>query len=147
MNVNFRPAETFDLEFLLALRKETMNVHLKNVSGSIDEKSHLERIMYRFNDAEIVTVNNVNAGLLKSYNDEAGWVIVQIQLSSDFQGKGIGSKIVRKVLDQAAENEKNVTLSVLKGNPAKDLYHRLGFDVISKSDIEYTMLCQPKRAY
>lgn len=72
MTVSFRQAKESDLEFLLDLRKKTMNMHLKNVGNSIDDKSHLDRIMYRFGAAKIVLVNNTNAGLLKSHCDETG---------------------------------------------------------------------------
>jgi ribosomal protein S18 acetylase RimI-like enzyme len=145
MTVSFRQAKESDLEFLIDLRKKTMNMHLKNVGNSIDDKSHMDRIIYRFDAAKIVLVNNTNAGLLKSYCDEAGWVITQVQISPEYQGSGIGSKIVSKVLEQAADDDQVVTLSVLKGNPAKKLYSRLGFKVISKSDTEYTMLCKPNK--
>lgn len=145
MNVSFRQAKESDLEFLFNLRKRTMNMHLKNVGGTIDEQSHMNRIKYRFDAAKIVLVDSVNAGLLKSYCDESGWVIVQVQVSPEYQGKGIGSKIVSKVLDQAANEEHVVTLSVLIGNPAKELYSRLGFEVVSKSDKEYTMRCEPNK--
>lgn len=139
MNVNFRQAQESDLDFLIDLRKVTMNNHLKKVSGAIDDKSHIDRIMYRFDAAKIVLVDGIKAGLLKSHYDETGWVIVQVQISPKYQGKGIGSKMVNSVLEQAAIDECVVTLSVLKGNPAKELYSRLGFEVISESEAEYTM--------
>jgi len=143
MNVSFRQATESDLEFLIDLRKTTMNIHLKNVRSSIDEKSHMDRTMYRFDAAKIVLVDSVNAGLLKSYCDETGWVIVQVQVSPEYQGRGVGAKIVSSVLEQATKDEQVVTLSVLKGNPAKKLYSRLGFEVVSKSDMEYSMRCEP----
>lgn len=145
MNVNFRQAKESDLEFLIDLRKRTMDMHLKKVSGAIDDKSHMNRIMYRFDSAKIVLVDGFKAGLLKSYCDETGWVIVQVQISPEYQGRGIGSKIVGSVLEQAANDEHIVTLSVLKGNPAKELYSRLGFEVVSTSETEYTMRCKPNK--
>jgi len=139
MNVDFRQAKESDIEFLTDLRMRTMNIHLKKVGWPIDEQSHLDRILYRLDAAKIVSVENTDVGLLKSYCDELGWNIVQVQISPEYQGKGIGSKIIRSILEQAEGDGQDVTLSVLKGNPAKDLYRRLGFAAVSESDAEYTM--------
>ena len=78
-----------------------MNIHLKKVGWHIDEQSHLDRILYRFDAAKIVSVENTDVGLLKSYCNELGWNIVQVQISPEYQGKGIGSKIIRSILEQA----------------------------------------------
>jgi len=42
-------------------------------------------------------------------------------------------------LVQAQGDKQNVMLSVLRSNPAKLLYERLGFIAIAESDIDYTM--------
>jgi ribosomal protein S18 acetylase RimI-like enzyme len=139
MNVDFRQAKKSDIEFLTDLRMRTMNIHLKKVGWPLDEQSHLDRILYRFDAAKIVSVENTDVGLLKSYCDKLGWNIVQIQISPEYQGKGIGSKIIRNILEQAEGDGLDVTLSVLKGNPAKELYRKLGFVTVSESDAEYTM--------
>ena len=143
MNIDFRQAKESDIEFLTDLRMRTMNIHLKKVGWPIDEQSHLDRILYRFDAAKIVSVENTDVGLLKSYCDESGWNIVQVQISPEYQGKGIGSKIVRSILEQAEGDGRDVTLSVLKENPAKDLYRRLGFVTVSENDAGYTMCVKP----
>ena len=139
MNVDFRQAKESDIEFLSDLRIRTMNIYLKKVGWPIDKQSHLDRILYRFDAAKIVSIENTDVGLLKSYCDELGWNIVQVQISPEYQGKGIGSKIIRSILEQAEGDGQDVTLSVLRENPAKDLYKRLGFVTVSESDAEYTM--------
>jgi ribosomal protein S18 acetylase RimI-like enzyme len=146
MNIDFRPAEKSDLNFLLDLRKKTMNIHLKNSGVPTDKQTHLDRILHRFDLAKIVSINGIDLGLLKSYHDQdKGWVIVQLQISPDYQGKGIGSKIISDIIDRAASDGCDVTLEVLKENPAKILYQRLGFETISQDNHEYKMRIQPNK--
>ncbi len=110
---------------------------------STDKQSHQKRILYRFDAAKIVCYEDEPIGLLKAYCDASGWNIVQIQVSPEYQGKGIGSAIVERVLEQAANDGLNVSLHVFKENPAKKLYGRLGFITVSEGDVEYTMCCEP----
>jgi len=122
-----------------------MDNYLQNTGGAIDRQSHLGRILYRFDAARVIMLDNTMAGLLKYYRDQTCWVIVQVQLAPKHQGKGLGAKILEHVLAQATGEGKPVSLSVLKGNPAINLYRRLGFAIISESDIEYGMRFTPGR--
>lgn len=139
MNIYFRQAKNEDLDFLTSLRTRTMNTHLKKVGLPVDKESHRKRIFYRFNDARIVCGEGVPIGLLKSYRDVSGWNIVQVQILPEYQSKGIGAQIVGGVIEKAADDGQSVTLNVLKGNPAKALYKRLGFTTVAESDVDYTM--------
>ncbi len=145
MNVKYRQARDSDIKFLLNLRRNTMDEHLQKVGGCTDEQSHLNRVLYRFDAAKIVLIENSAAGLLKSYCNESGWVIVQVQVLPEYQGRGLGSKMVKGVLEQARSDDQSVSLSVLKGNPAKELYSRLGFTVVSQSEAEYKMCFYPNQ--
>jgi len=60
-------------------------------------------------------------------------VLDEIHLLPKFQGHGIGAKIIRELLDEAHTSGKTVALIVLKTNPAKGLYERLGFKIYSET--------------
>lgn len=53
--------------------------------------------------------------------------IHELVLLPAFQGKGIGSKILREVLEEAKARSVPVRLQVLKENQAQHLYRTLGF--------------------
>jgi len=57
----------------------------------------------------------------------------------DYQGRGIGTAVIEELNRQAGECGLPLTLSVLKGNPAKALYDRLGFIVTKEEDTRYWM--------
>ncbi len=132
-----------DLPFLLSLRKSTMTEHLRRAGAPLDDAQHLARINYRFDDAQIVWLGGRPAGLFKHYRDAVGWRIVQIQIDPAFQGQGLGRRLLAGVLDRADAEGAPVTLSVLKGNPARRLYEALGFTPVEETELEHEMRYEP----
>lgn len=59
------------------------------------------------------------------------------------QGRGLGTEIVRNLLAEAAAARVPVELQVLKVNPARRLYERLGFTVFAEATIHYRMRADP----
>ena len=142
--LKLRMAQKSDLDFLLELRKSTMNIHLANMGLSTDEESHLSRVQYHFEAAKIVTIEEQRIGLLKSYQDDINWHIVQIQIIPEFQNKGIGTELVLGIIQKAKHQQKNVMLSVLKSNPVKKLYDKFGFCVTAEEDNNFIMYFKHK---
>jgi ribosomal protein S18 acetylase RimI-like enzyme len=56
-----------------------------------------------------------------------------IAVLPDYVGKGVGTQLLRHVLEAAKEHYSSVVLSVRATNPAKQLYERMGFVVIGKT--------------
>ncbi len=137
--INFRLADENDKPFLIKLRNETMNPHIFNAGLTPNDSNHIERINYRFDCASIVLSDDEEIGLLKVVKEGSLWDLVQIQLVSSMQGKGIGRKIILEVLNEAFKNNVGVKLSVFKTNPAKNLYIELGFKVYLETETTYEM--------
>lgn len=56
--------------------------------------------------------------------------IVELQIVPTMQGKGIGTGVIRGLMQQAATQRSVLTLSIVPANRgAKRLYERLGFEV------------------
>jgi ribosomal protein S18 acetylase RimI-like enzyme len=53
--------------------------------------------------------------------------LVDISLLKEFRARGVGSFIIRALINEAVEAGKPLTLSVYSFNPALHLYERLGF--------------------
>ena len=60
-----------------------------------------------------------------------------------FQRQGIGSDFVATLMRRAHEHGRSVSLRVLKVNPAKALYDRLGFVVVGEDAATYEMRARP----
>lgn len=139
MHLDRRPATEADIPFLLSLRRETMEGHLAASGASITDESHLARLMHHYDCSEVLISDGNPVGLLKVRRLPYEWEIVQIQLSPHLQGRGIGRSLLESVLTDAAVAGADVKLSVLKANPAKQLYERLGFEVVGEDAHEYYM--------
>lgn len=137
--LSFRAATDADFSRLLALRKQTMDPHLTASGLSTDEDAHLRRLNYHWEDARLILRGDEEVGLLKAYREEAGWYVVQIQIAPAYQRQGLGRQALETVLLQADAENVSVSLSVLKVNPAKHLYDRLGFLVASQTENDFLM--------
>ena len=139
MQLDRRPATESDIPFLLSLRRETMDSHLAASGASTSDESHVARLMYHFDCSEVLLSDGEPVGLVKVRRLPQEWEIVQIQLISRIQGQGVGGSLLEELLAEAARHHVGVKLSVLKGNPARNLYDRLGFVLVGEDAHEYFM--------
>jgi ribosomal protein S18 acetylase RimI-like enzyme len=138
-----RPATPHDIPFLLDLRQRTMNGHLVASGAQVDDAHHVARLMHRFECAELLLRDGAPVGLLKVSRDALEWVVIQIQLVPACQGGGIGAALLAEVIEQATQAGADLTLSVLKANPARALYERLGFVIERENGFSYEMRRKP----
>jgi ribosomal protein S18 acetylase RimI-like enzyme len=137
--LTLRPAQPDDEAFLLDLRKATMTEHLRRAGEPTDEAAHRARLLHRYDAAQVICIDGVPAGLLKAHRNEDEWIVVQVQIAPALQGHGIGEQALRTILRAAAAEALPVSLQVLKGNPAKRLYNRLGFEVVGEDQTQFHM--------
>lgn len=87
------------------------------------------------------------AGRLLLAELERKFIIIDITLLPGFQNKGVGTKIISKLLEKAKEQNKVVQLSVFYSNDkAKKLYERLGFRQVGMDQMYILMewACEQK---
>ncbi len=85
-------------------------------------------------------MEDIPIGLLKVDKQHDNIDLIQIQITPNCQGKGVGRKILNDLIKEAIETEKSITLSVLKTNQAKKLYLNVGFKIVGETDNSYLML-------
>jgi ribosomal protein S18 acetylase RimI-like enzyme len=119
-----------------------MDNHLSASGMSTGDDDHLARLMYRFDCAEVLLQDGAPVGLLKVSRDSPQWKLIQIQLVPELQGQGLGADLLAQLIVEADDANVVVALSVLKANPARELYERLGFAVVGESNYEFNMLRQ-----
>jgi len=137
--LSYRRATIEDLDFLLKLRMLTMVKHLEIAEIFYTEKQHVARVKECFNDSQIILVNDKPIGLLKLATFSDRLHIRQFQITPKFQGKGIGSQVLKDVLKRAVQKQLSISLNVLLKNPVKALYLRFGFVVVGENEFEYQM--------
>ncbi|QSE96055.1 GNAT family N-acetyltransferase [Fulvivirga lutea] len=140
LNLTFRKALTSDMGYLLKLREDTMNTHLAKAGFELSAENHRKGLEYEFENAQIILLDGKQIGMLKSREYVDYFEIIQIQITPELQGKGIGKQVVQTVISKAFSLGKNVQLSVLKNNPAQRLYNNLGFKI--KDEYKHSFIMQ-----
>ena len=136
--ITLRPITEDDLEFLYEVYASTRQEELAVTGWSDDEKEKFLRMQFHaqhthyqqhFGDADfdVILSGDTPIGRLYVYRQPDEIRITDIALLPEHRGHGIGSGLVREVLEEAAAAGKPVRLHVEKNNPAKRLYYRMSF--------------------
>lgn len=123
----------------MQLRRETMDEHLRASGVLLSDKEQMARVLSRFDCVEIVMRNDERVGMLKVVPDGQTWHLQQIQVLPSFQGRGLGASLIRDVILGSQRAGASLELDVLKTNPVRRLYERLGFVVVGESEDEFAL--------
>lgn len=66
--------------------------------------------------------------------------IIDIALLPKFQKQGLGTSILKDIIEHARKIEQSITIHVESFNPAMELYKRLGFQKVSETNGVYHLL-------
>jgi ribosomal protein S18 acetylase RimI-like enzyme len=143
MTPRLRPATEADHPFLWRLHCEAMRAHVEATWGW-DEADQRRRFDAAFEPerVSIVMVRDEPVGMLRVERRPDEMVLVVVEVLPEWQGQGIGTRVVSRVVQEAGGVP--VSLHVLKGNPARALYERLGF-VIDGETATHVTMCRPVR--
>ena len=139
MDIELRNVQESDFDWLYHLRSQTMLKYINDSGDQFNLETQSGRITIEYESINIVRSDNQDIGMFKVKRDRDSWEIIQIQLLPNYQHMGIGTKLIQNLQEEASRQGIAVFLSVLKVNPAKRLYERLGFKVIQEKDKSYTM--------
>jgi len=144
--LDFKKVDDDDIDFLLKLRKLSMNEHLVNAKMKMDDEQHLERIKSHYYESQLILrdrkpIGVIQLGVVALTGTKKSLHIRQFQVLPEHQGKGIGSKVLMVLKKRALQLQLPITLNVLLKNPARGLYLRHGFQIDKKNKIEFQMRC------
>lgn len=135
-----RPARSSDVETIAELRAVVMRADLERL-GRFDE----HRVRQRFRDAfvpehtSVIEADGGFAGCVAVRPAEDGQWLEHFYLVPEHQGRGLGSSILRTLLEQV---DGPVRLNVLRGSAAQRLYERHGFIVEDQDPVDVFMVRQ-----
>jgi len=135
-----RQAGISDEAWLYALYCSTMRAHIEKTWGWVDEfqengfKTNLHPAKFK-----IVVVNgeDVGAYLVNDVSDH--YWLEMLLVAPEIQKCGLGTAIVSSLQHASTKGGKPLRLSVLKVNPAKAFYSRMGFHVYDEDDAFFKM--------
>lgn len=70
-------------------------------------------------------------------------VVHELVLSPDFQGQGIGSQVLKGIIEDAKLKGLPIKLQVLRENHAYNLYRKFGFKDTGSTDTHFLMRLDP----
>lgn len=142
--LSLRPATPEDAEFLFQILKATVREYVDQTWGW-DEEWQRAYFEMRFDPVknQIVILDDRDIGVIAVEKREDEVVLSSLYILPEYQGWGIGTLLIKDLLAQASHEGLLVTLRVLKVNPARRLYERLGFTVAEKTDTYYYMKATP----
>jgi ribosomal protein S18 acetylase RimI-like enzyme len=145
MHISLRPAELDDKDFLWSLHCDTMRGYIEKVWGW-DEQWQREHFAERFDryDMEIIEVDGVRVGAIQVDRQPGIIFLNNMHITPSRQRHGIGSEIVRALIDESDKRGIPIRLQVLKVNPARKFYERLGFREIGNTETHIRMERGPR---
>ena len=139
--VSLRQADPVDRDFAYEVKKVVLGEYVKKTYGRWDEafqRRYHDR-QWAPADTQIVVAEGCDVGWIWCTHHTDRISIDGIYILPHYQGRGIGTSLLTRLQEGAAEGGKSVRLWVMKINPAFDLYKRIGFSVIGEKETHWYM--------
>lgn len=140
--VSLRPLANDDLPALFLVYASTREEELAAVPWSLEQKSaflsqqfwaqhHWWQEHYAAASFQVIAAGSDVVGRLYVLRTADEIRIVDIALLPQWRNRGIGGRLLADILAESDERWVAVTIHVEKNNPARQLYRRLGFEVVA----------------
>lgn len=146
MPLALRPALQQDFEYCRRLYFAEMKwiieeLHLDQTAQEVSFQQQWCRTQ-----ARIIVFDDVDVGWLQTVMQADELFIAQMFVDRPFQRKGIGTEVMKRLIGEATQLNRTVRLNVVKINPARRLYERMGFRVTHEDDRKLYMTFNSSRA-
>jgi len=153
-DVTLRAAAPEDEPFLRRVYASTRADELERVPWSDEMKRRFCDMQFDAQDTDyrarwkdmsydVVVVDGKPAGRFWRTFTPENVHVLDLAILPEFRGRGAGTALLRQVLDDAASSGRTASISVEKFNRARALYERLGFRVVTETDVHYRMEWRP----
>ena len=147
LNWGLRPATAADVETIADLRAVVMRPDLERL-GRFNEDRVRQWFREAFDPAhtQVITVDGTFAGCFTMRPDGDERWLEHFLLVPEVQGNGVGTAVLRTVLERCDGDKVRVRLRVLQGSPARRLYERHGFTFASEDPVDVFLVREPVSA-
>jgi ribosomal protein S18 acetylase RimI-like enzyme len=153
--VELRPADPADRDFFARVYASTRAEELAPVPWTDEQKSafvaqqfaaqsHHYGLHYADAAYNVIVVDGAPAGRLIVDRTDEALLIVDITLLPQFRGRGVGTRLLEPLLEEASAAGRFVRIHVEQTNPAMSLYRRLGFEPVREVGIYLEMRRSPQ---
>lgn len=134
-----RPARPEDFDYCARLYFEGMENITKGFKLDMEAQIVGFRRRWDVTQVRIITLGGTDIGWLQSFVSDDALFLGQLFVDGTLRRQGIGTKIVKGLIEEAARAGQAITLGVVKTNPALRLYERLGFRTTHEDERKFYM--------
>lgn len=146
MNVAFRPALPQDFDYCERLYFAEMERINRELKLDRDLQVASFRRQWDVTQVRIITLDGADIGWLQSTTRDGTFFLGQLFVDAPLQRRGIGTAVMHRLIAEATREGQVMILGVVKTNPAKRLYERLGFRTSHEDDRKFYMRREPDTA-
>jgi len=143
MNYSRRPSLLEDFAVLFAIHRAAIGEYVEATWGPWDDEfqRHHFRAMLEQGRVQLIELGGESVGLLELDEVPERVDVLNLELTPTLHGRGFGTQVLLEII--AAAGTRPVFLQVLKVNPARRLYERLGFAETGETPTHYLMRRDP----
>jgi ribosomal protein S18 acetylase RimI-like enzyme len=145
-----RPVADADRAFLVDLYASVRADELAQVPWDdatkrafVEQQFNAQDAHYRGNypgaTLDVIEVGGEPAGRLYVHRGEHDVRIMDIAIAPAFRRRGIGTRLLGALIDEAAAEGRKLSIHVEANNPARSLYERLGFAPVGENGVYLLM--------
>ncbi|HOP06338.1 MAG TPA: GNAT family N-acetyltransferase [candidate division Zixibacteria bacterium] len=139
-DISLRTASDADSEFFFEVTKAALGKYIELTWGwDEDQQRRLHEEKWHIDNSYVVIAEGREMGTLRYEEGSERFYVRSLYLLPAWQNRGIGTRIMRLIMDRASSAGLPVGLHVLKNNPARRLYERLGFVIIDQNETHFEM--------
>jgi SAM-dependent methyltransferase/GNAT superfamily N-acetyltransferase len=147
MDYMLMPAKEDDKQLIYGLKKDSIFQYVDEIWGW-DEAYQVKDFNDNFvlGNFQVIMLDGLKIGFIETFDNENLINISEIQIEKNYRCNGIGSDIIKKLIDKACQQIKIITLGCFKKNAgAKSLYKKLGFDLKEETKTHFLLEYNPIR--
>jgi GNAT superfamily N-acetyltransferase len=139
MRTVLRPSHPEDFEYCATIYFAEMDRAIQGLS--LDRSAQVASFHERWEvtQVRIVTLDGADIGWLQTTTRDDTLFLAQLFVEPAFQRQGIGTEVMKRLIDEATRARQAITLGVVKTNPALRLYEQLGFRITHDDDRKFYM--------
>lgn len=134
---SLREARPEDFDYCARLYFEGMEDIIRELNLNMEAQVVGFRQRWNVPEVRIITLDRADIGWLQSFLKDDTLFLAQLFVDSAWRRQGIGTEVVKGLVDEAASAGLAVTLGVVKTNPALRLYERIGFRITHEDERKF----------
>jgi putative hydrolase of the HAD superfamily len=139
-SINLKPAKDTDREFAYQVKKAAEGTYITELWGwdeGVQRNFHAKQ--WQENRPNIIFYGNRPIGTLAVNEKTEGIEVAQFFILPEFQNRGIGTFLMRQIVERADQSGRKIRLRYLKNNPVATFYLRLGFQIVDPGEVFNSM--------